>query len=47
MADPPLDPGAVHRAVASIVPPMIPDEALPMAGVPGTVAGVTAVEKAE
>ena len=47
MTDPPLDAGGVQRAVAVIGRPTFPDEAIPMTGAPGVVAGVTAVDSAE
>src|SRR6478735_5301482 len=47
MTEPPVAPGGVHRAVALIAPPATPAVAVPMSGAPGTVAGVTAIDRAE
>src|SRR6478735_4144129 len=47
MTEPPVAAGGVHRAVALIAPPATPAVAVPMTGAPGTVAGVTAIDRAE
>src|SRR6185312_8736425 len=47
MTKPPLDNAGVQRAMASIVPRFFPDEAVPITGAPGTVAGVTAADSTE
>jgi len=47
IAEPPLLTGAAHRAVALIVPPATPEDAVPITGAPGTVAGVTVFDDAE
>jgi hypothetical protein len=44
MAEPPVLPGAVHLAIADVA---LTRAATPMVGVPGTVAGVTALDRAE
>jgi hypothetical protein len=47
IALPPLVAGGDHRAVAVSAPPADPDEAVPMTGGPGTVAGVTVFDSTE
>src|SRR6476620_11371525 len=47
MTEPPVAAGGVHRAVAMTAPPATPAVAVPMTGAPGTVAGVTAIDRAE
>src|SRR5450631_78380 len=42
MADPPLDTGPTHRAIAVTLPPAAPAEAVLMPGWPGALAGVMA-----
>ena len=45
--EPPLEAGGLQRAVAVICPPAGPEDANPIKGEPGTVAGVTALESAD
>ena len=45
--DPPLLVGGFQWAVAVTVPPAVPEAAVAMTGAPGTVAGVTTVDRAE
>src|SRR5665647_1787612 len=47
MVDPPLESGVAHRAKAVILPPAAPEEAVPMRAARGTVAGVTAPDRAD